>query len=112
MQPELLFRAVSYALMELLGITLFCVFMISARKEIGRGEPVRGVLWFGLAVVCICAIIALLAGFPTAMTLEKISNHPVRDHAGKIVRIAGVAADITESVKTVHNFKKPLVSER
>jgi hypothetical protein len=75
MQLELAFRAVCYVLMEVLGITLLCVFMISARKEIGSGEPVRGVLWFGLAIVVICALIALFAGVPTAMNLEHISNH-------------------------------------
>jgi hypothetical protein len=59
--------------MEVLGITLLCVFVISARKEIGRGEPLKGVLWFGLAIVCICALIALLAGLSAAMILKEIS---------------------------------------
>ena len=75
MQPELVFRAVCFALMGVLGITLLCVFLIFARREIGRGESVRGVLWFGLAIVCTCALISLVAGLPIEISLEKISHH-------------------------------------
>ena len=75
MQPELTFRALSYGLIGILGIALFALWLISMREEDERGEPFKGVLWFSVAIVAFCAVIALVAGYvQKARWLEKISH--------------------------------------
>jgi hypothetical protein len=44
-------------------------------KENRFGWPLRGVIWFTVAIIGSCAIIALLAGYEqTARSLEKVSH--------------------------------------
>ena len=75
MQPELTFRALSYGLIGILGIALVAVWLISMREEHERGEPFKGVLWFSVAIVAFCAVIALVAGYvQKAQWLEKVSQ--------------------------------------
>ena len=61
MEPELTLRALSYGLVALLAITLLVLSLISIRKENRRGEPIGGMIWFGLAMIGFCAVIVLLA---------------------------------------------------
>jgi hypothetical protein len=74
-QPELTFRALSYGLIGILGIALFALWLISMREEDGRGEPFKGMLWFGVAIIAFCAVIALVAGYvQKARWLEKVTH--------------------------------------
>jgi hypothetical protein len=44
-------------------------------KENRFGWPLRGIIWFTVAIVGSCAVIALLAGYvQKARSLEKISH--------------------------------------
>jgi uncharacterized membrane protein YedE/YeeE len=74
-QPELTFRALSYGLIGILGIALFALWLISMREEDERDEPFKGMLWFSVATIAFCAVIALVAGYvQKARWLEKISH--------------------------------------
>ena len=45
------------------------------RKESHRVQPLRGIIWFTVAIIGSCAVIALLAGYvQKAGSLEKISH--------------------------------------
>ena len=75
MQPELTFRALSYGLIGILGIALFALWLISTREEDERGESFKGMLWFSVAIIAFCAVIALVAGYvQKARWLEKVSH--------------------------------------
>jgi hypothetical protein len=44
-------------------------------KENRFGWPLRGIIWFTIAIVSSCAVIALLAGYEqTARSLETVSR--------------------------------------
>ena len=73
MQPELAFRALSLFLITYLGITCVVLSLVSMRKENRLGWPLRGVIWFSLAVIGSCVVIGLLAGYvQKARSLEKV----------------------------------------
>ena len=75
MEPELTLRALSYGLVALLAITLLVLSLISIRKENRRGEPIGGMIWFGLAMIGFCAVIVLLAGYAQrARSIERVSH--------------------------------------
>jgi multisubunit Na+/H+ antiporter MnhB subunit len=75
LQPDLAFRALSLLLITLLATTLVVFTLISMWKENRFGWPLRGIVWFYLAIIGSCAVIALLAGYvQTARSLEKISH--------------------------------------
>jgi multisubunit Na+/H+ antiporter MnhB subunit len=75
MQSELALRALSYGLVVFVSITLLALSLISIRKENRRGEPLRGIIWFTVAIIGSCAVIALLAGYvQKAKSSEKISH--------------------------------------
>ena len=40
---------------------MLAIMWISFRKDISRGEPLSGIIWFGLTIIAFCAVIALLA---------------------------------------------------
>jgi hypothetical protein len=74
-EPELTIIALSLWLIVVLGLT--CVFysLVSMWKENRFGWPLRGIIWFTVAIVGSCAIIGLLAGYEqTARSLEKVSH--------------------------------------
>jgi cytochrome c oxidase assembly factor CtaG len=74
-QPELTFRALSLLLIVFLGITLVVFALVSMWKENRFGWPLRGIIWFTIAIVGSCAVIALLAGYvQKASSLEKVSR--------------------------------------
>jgi hypothetical protein len=73
LQPELTLRALSYGLIVLL--TLFALSLISIRKEYFQGRPINGIIWFTVAIIGSCAVVALLAGYAQkARSLEKVSR--------------------------------------
>jgi cytochrome c oxidase assembly factor CtaG len=58
-----------------LGIILVVFTIASMWKENRFGWPLRGIIWFTVAIIGSCAIIALLAGYEqTARSLEKVSH--------------------------------------
>ena len=75
MQPSLTIIALSLWLIVVLGITLVVFALVSMWKENRFGWPLRGIIWFAVAIVGSCAIIGLLAGYEqTARSLEKVSH--------------------------------------
>jgi len=74
-QPELTFRALSLLLITLLAVILVVFTLVSMWKENRFGWPLRGILWFTVAIVGSCAVIALLAEYAQkARSLEKVSH--------------------------------------
>jgi hypothetical protein len=74
-QPELTFRALSHFLIVFLGLVLVVLSLLSMWKENRFGWPLRGIIWFTVAIVGSCAVIALLAGYVQKVrSLEKVSH--------------------------------------
>jgi hypothetical protein len=74
-QPELTFRALSLLLIVFLGLSCVVLSLISMWKENRFGWPLRGIIWFTVAIIGSCAVIALLAGYvQKAKSLEKVSR--------------------------------------
>ena len=72
MEPELTIIALSLWLIIFLGLTCVVYALVSVWKENWFGWPLRGVIWFTVAIVGCSAVIALLAGYvQKARTLEK-----------------------------------------
>jgi len=75
LQPELTFRAVSLLLIVFLGLTCVVYSLVSMWKENRFGWPLRGIIWFTVAIIGSCAVIALLAGYvEKAKSSEKVSR--------------------------------------
>jgi hypothetical protein len=74
-QPQLTIIALSLWLIVFLGLTCVVFALVSMWKENRLGWPVRGIIWFTVAIVGSCAVIALLAGYvQKARSLEKVSR--------------------------------------
>jgi hypothetical protein len=72
--PELTIIAVSLWLIVFLGLTSVVYLLISMWKENWFGWPLRGIIWFTVAIIGSCAVIGLLAGSEqTARSLERVS---------------------------------------
>ena len=73
--PELTIIAVSLWLIVLLGLTSVVYLLVSMWKENRFGWPLRGVIWFTVAIIGSCAVVGLLAGsVQTARSLERVSH--------------------------------------
>lgn len=73
MQTALTIIALSLWLIVFLGITGVVYSLVSIWRENRFGWPLRGVIWFGLAIIGSCVIIGLLAGYvQKARSLEKV----------------------------------------
>jgi hypothetical protein len=67
--------ALSLWLILILGLTCIVYSLISMWKENRFGWPLRGIIWFTVAIVGSSAIIALLAGYvQKARSLEKVTH--------------------------------------
>ena len=74
-QPELTFRALSLLLIVFLGVTCVVYSLVSMWKENRFGWPLRGIIWFTVAIIGSCVVISLLAGYvQKARSLEKVSH--------------------------------------
>jgi small-conductance mechanosensitive channel len=74
-QTELTLRASILLLVVFLGLTLIALSLVSMWKESRHGQPLKGIIWFTLAIVGFYAAIALLAEYvQKARSLEKISH--------------------------------------
>ena len=69
MEPALTIIALSLWLILILGLTGVVYVLVSMWKENRFGWPLRGIIWFTVAIVGFCAVIALLAGY-----VEKVSH--------------------------------------
>jgi cytochrome c oxidase assembly factor CtaG len=66
LQPELTFRALSHLLIVFLGVIIVVFTLVSMWKENRFGWPLRGIIWFP---------VALLAGYvQKARSLENVSH--------------------------------------
>jgi predicted ferric reductase len=75
LHPELTFRALSHLLIVFLGVMLVAFSLVSMWKENRFGWPLRGIIWFTVATIGSCAVIALLAGYAQkARSLEKVTH--------------------------------------
>jgi hypothetical protein len=74
-EPALTIIAISLWLIVFLVLTCVVYSLVSMWKENRFGWPLRGVIWFTVAIIGSCAIIGLLAGYEqTARSLEKVSH--------------------------------------
>src|SRR5262245_21037098 len=69
MQPHLTIIALSLWLIVFPGLTCVVFALISMWKENRFGWPLRGMIWFTVAIPGSCAVIALLAGYSQKATL-------------------------------------------
>ena len=75
MQHHLTIIALSLWLIVFLSLTCVVYSLVSMWKENRFGWPLRGIIWFTVAIAGSCAIIALLAGYvQKARSLEKVSQ--------------------------------------
>jgi hypothetical protein len=74
-EPALTIIALSLWLILILGLTGVVYSLVSMWKENRFGWPLRGIIWFTVAIIGSCAVIALLAGYAQkARSLEKVSR--------------------------------------
>jgi hypothetical protein len=81
--PELTIIALSLWLIVFLGIVLVVYTLVSMWKENRFGWPLRGIIWFTIAIAGSCAVIARLAGYvQKAKSSEEVSNRMEAATAG------------------------------
>jgi hypothetical protein len=75
LQPQLTIIALSLWLIVFLGLACVVYSLVSMWKENRFGWPLRGMIWFIVAIMGSCAVIALLAGYAQkARSSEKVSR--------------------------------------
>jgi hypothetical protein len=79
MDPGLTFKALSYGLIGLFWITGLVLSLASIRKESRYGVPLKGLMGLTVAVMGLCAFIALFTAYAEkARALEKVSRPVAR----------------------------------
>ena len=61
MHPEFIFKALGYGVIGLLSIVLLVLSLILAGKEHRSEDKLKGLVFFTLAVIGLCTVIALIA---------------------------------------------------
>ena len=75
LKPELTIIALSLWMIVILALTCVVFSLVSMWKENRFGWPLRGIIWFTVAIAGSCAIIALLAGYvQKTRSLKKVSH--------------------------------------
>ena len=75
MEPQLTIMALSLWMIVFLGLACVVYSLVSMWKENRFGWPLRGIIWFTVAIIGSCAVIALLAGYvQKTRSLEKVSQ--------------------------------------
>jgi hypothetical protein len=59
--PDLTFRPLLHLLIVFLGVIPVALSLVSMWKENHHGWPLRGIIWFILAIIGFCAAMPLLA---------------------------------------------------
>ncbi|GEM_PF-2294673 len=73
-QPELALRTSSLLLIVLLGVALIALSLVSMWKESHHGQPLKGIIWFALAIIGFCVVILLTGYLQKATSMEKTSH--------------------------------------
>jgi uncharacterized membrane protein len=67
--------ALSLWMIVFLGLASVVYSLVSMWKKNRFGWPLRGIIWFTVAIIGSCTVIALLAGYvQKARSLEKVSQ--------------------------------------
>ena len=74
MDPALTFTVSSYLLIVFLSTILVVYTLVSMWKENRFGWPLRGVIWFYLAILGSCALMALAGYAQKARSIEKVTH--------------------------------------
>ena len=75
MQPHLPLIALSLWLIVFLGVSCVLYSLVSMWKENRFGWPLRGIIWFTIAIAGSCVVIALLAGYvQKTKSLENVTH--------------------------------------
>jgi hypothetical protein len=77
MPPEIAIKAITHTVIAIQIITILLVLLIALRKEIEGGDAVRGIVHFGLAIMALCAYLALMVAMFSAKKMvirEKLSQ--------------------------------------
>ena len=75
MQSQLTIIALSLWLIVLLSVTCVVYSLVSMWKENRFGWPLRGIIWFTVAIAASCVVIALLAGYiQKTRSLENVTR--------------------------------------
>src|SRR5262245_49504340 len=77
LQPHLTIIALSLWLIAFLALACVVYAVISMWKENRFGWPLRGIIWFTLAIAGSCAVIALLAGYVQQAKSSDKASHSV-----------------------------------
>ena len=77
MQHHLTIIALSLWLIAFLSLTCVVYALISMWKENRFGWPLRGIIWFTVAIAASCAVIALLAGYVQKAKSSDKASHRV-----------------------------------
>jgi VIT1/CCC1 family predicted Fe2+/Mn2+ transporter len=72
--PALTFTVSSYLLIVFLSTILVVYTLVSMWKENRFGWPLRGVIWFYLAILGSCALMALAGYAQKARSIEKVTH--------------------------------------
>jgi len=76
-QHHLTIIALSLWLIAFLSLTCVVYALISMWKENRFGWPLRGIIWFTVAIAASCAVIALLAGYVQKAKSSDKASHRV-----------------------------------
>jgi cytochrome c oxidase assembly factor CtaG len=71
---ELTITTASYLLIGLLGVTGLVFSLVSMRKENQSGQPLKGIFWFTLTIVCLCLVVLFADYLEKVRALEMISR--------------------------------------
>jgi Na+/melibiose symporter-like transporter len=75
MQPELALMTISHTEIAIFLLTLLFVPLIWVRKELSGDASLRGVFQFGLVIIGLCTVVALMAAYFQAR--EMVRQHSI-----------------------------------
>jgi hypothetical protein len=73
MEPDAL-TFLSHGLIVYLLAPVIILLLVSVRKEAREGQPLKGILWFGVAMMAWCALSVLFVTLHRAATLHGAAN--------------------------------------
>jgi len=73
MEPHAL-TLLSHGLIVYLLAPVIILLLVSVRKEARQGQPLKGILWFGVAMMALCAVVIFFTTLHRATALEKINR--------------------------------------
>ena len=89
MQPELALTTISHTEIAIFLLTFLFVLLISIRKELSGDTPVRGVFQFGLAIIGLCTVVALMAAYFQARKMILLHSNSQRLDTVSVSQPAG-----------------------